>query len=112
MAEYRSILVFLLAAGLGLLYRLFLGVCVSRRAARTRRGRQLLLVWGFGLLILTQALLLYLFLGWAGFGSAFWVALIAAVLADLIALFGCLLAEAARARRHLTEQQKIDLYNS
>lgn len=112
MAEYRSILVFLLAAGLGLLFRLFLGACVSRRAAGTRRGRQLLLVWGFGLLILTQALLLYLFLGWAGFGSAFWVALIAAVLADLIALFAGLLIEAARARRRLTEQQKINLYNS
>lgn len=112
MAEYRSILVFLLAAGLGLLFRLFLGACVSRRAAGTRRGRQLLLVWGFGLLILTQALLLYLFLGWAGFGSAFWVALIAAVLADLIALFTGLLIEAARARRRLTEQQKINLYNS
>ena len=36
---------------------------------------------------------------------------IAAVLADLIALFAGLLIEAARARRHLTEQQKIDLYN-
>lgn len=111
MAEYSSILVFLLAAGLGLLYRLFLGACVSGRAADTRRGLRLLLVWGFGLLTLTQALLLYLFLGWAGLGSAFWVSLIAAALADLIALFACLLAEAARARRHLTEQQKIDLYN-
>lgn len=109
MAEYRSILVFLLAVGLGLLFRLFLGACVSGRAG-TRRGRRLLLVWGFGLLILTQALLLYLFLGWAGFGGAFWVALIAAVLADLIALFAGLLIEAARARRRLTEQQKIDLY--
>lgn len=111
MAEYRSILVFLLAAGLGLLFRLFLGACVSGRAAGTRRGRRLLLAWGFGLLALTQALLLYLFLGWAGLGSAFWVALIAAVLADLIALFAGLLIEAARARRRLTEQQKIDLYN-
>lgn len=110
MAEYRSILVFLLAVGLGLLIRLFLGVCVSGRAAGTRRGRRLLLVWGFGLLTLTQALLLYLFLGWAGLGSAFWVSLIAAALADLIALFAGLLIEAARARRRLTEQQKIDLY--
>lgn len=111
MAEYRSILVFLLAVGLGLLFRLFLGVCSRGCAAGTRRGRLLLLAWGVGLLALTQALLLYLLLTWAGFGDAFWVSLTAAVLADLIALFAGLLMETARARRHLTEQQKIDLYN-